>query len=278
MRAWAVDLPAGRGSRPGRIDRPSAALKWQLTVCGWIDWFDETRLAAICWPDAQFLDQPDAQAASIYGRLIDLDGTIASEVVVQEGGDASVTDPLLDRGSGTLALWDPIGHVFIRANLLTGDVVLNEIDLSAPTFVEPHRPLGTPPHWETLASDFQSQTSGQLIAKPDGGLLAVGFVNTNQDGGSGERVWTPPGSSGIWAFDGVGTLTDHWDAVAAYNAIGISYDGRWVLAAGTPGGDNAGRAAPEWEASVSIYDIRDGRLATRLNQLGRDTYIGLLNH
>ncbi|HEV8545369.1 MAG TPA: hypothetical protein VGQ64_03690 [Candidatus Limnocylindrales bacterium] len=51
----------------------------------------------------------------------------------------------------------------------------------------------------------------------------------------------------------------------------------WVLAAGTPGGDTAGRPAPDWEASVSIYDIRDGHLAVRINELGSDTYIGLLN-
>lgn len=276
MRAWAVDLPPGNGSRVGRIDRPSAALKWQLTVCGWIDWFDATTLAAICWPDAPFLGEPDSPVASISGRLIELDGTVASEIDVQDGADASITDPLLDRASGTLALWDPSGHVFIRANLLTGDVIRNEIDVGAPTFDEPHRPLGTPPAWETLASDFQSQTSGQLIAEPDGGLLAIGFLPT--DDGGGERGMWLPRSSGIWAFDGVaGTLIDHWEAVAAYHSIGISGDGRWVLAAGAPGGDASGTPAPEWEASVTIYDIRDGRLAVRINELGIDTYIGLLN-
>jgi hypothetical protein len=277
MRAWAVDLLAGGGSRLGRIDRPSAALKWQLTVCGWIDWFDATRLAAICWPDALFLDEPDSLPGSIFGRLIELDGTVASEVIVQDRAEASITDPLLDRESGTLALWDPSGHVFIRANLLTGDVMRNEIDVHAPTF-EPQSPLRTPPAWETLASDFQSQTSGQLIAEPDGGLLAIGFVMTNQDSGDGGRRWVPPGSSGIWAFDGVaGTLIDHWEPAAAYQSIGISHDGRWVLAAGAPGGDTAGRPAPAWEASVTVYDIRDGRLAVRINELGIDTYIGLLN-
>jgi hypothetical protein len=28
---------------------------------------------------------------------------------------------------------------------------------------------------------------------------------------------------------------------------------------------------------VSIYDIRDGHLAVRINEIGSDTYIGLLN-
>jgi hypothetical protein len=42
-------------------------------------------------------------------------------------------------------------------------------------------------------------------------------------------------------------------------------------------GDTAGRPAPDWEASETIYDIRDGRLGVRINELGIDNYIGLLN-
>jgi len=81
------------------------------------------------------------------------------------------------------------------------------------------------------------------------------------------------GSTGIWVFDGPQlSLLDHWSPLAAYVNIGLSRDGRWLLAAAGPGNDEDGNEA-SWESSITAHDTSDGHPALQLGRLGMDVQV-----
>src|SRR4029077_12109176 len=77
-------------------------------------------------------------------------------------------------------------------------------------------------------------------------------------------------STGIWAFDAQTLgLVAHWTAAAMYDQVGVSPDGRYVLAVGLEGMTADGRLA-DWDSSLVIHDVRDGRAVEQIGHLVGD--------
>ncbi len=125
------------------------------------------------------------------------------------------------------------------------------------------------PAWTTLASDMRIYSTPQLIAEPGGSrLFALGIITGDRGYGGPEYA-----STGVWVFDAREfSLVDRWTAVTAYGSIGLSSDGRWLLAAGQPGADADGNPA-QWQSSLTVHDTVDGRPALLLGSLGSDNQI-----
>jgi len=119
------------------------------------------------------------------------------------------------------------------------------------------------PQWATLGSDLRLWSTPQLIGEPGGSrLFALGLRESRMRDGTG------PASTGIWVFDAGGfTAVDHWAPLTSYAGLGLSDDGRWLLASGNPGADGDGNPAT-WQSSLTILDAADGRPALQLGSLG----------
>ena len=182
-------------------------------------------------------------------------------------------EPVFDRANQTLFIWQPEAHILTRADLGSLAVESTKVDPAAAGPAEGSPPSGLPrrPDWEMLASDYRVFSAPQLLPEPGGErLFALGMTARNDY----SRFFNA--STGVWVFDSAdGRLLDLWGAVAAYQALGFSADGRWLYAVGAPGVDDQGNEA-QWEASLTIHDLVDGRPASQLGRLGSDVHTPVL--
>lgn len=261
---WLIDVDSA--SADGAVGRPapvSEAFAGRLRGCYWITWTTDDELAAICWPT-------DQSGSTVGLVVLDPNGTERGHVDLPSAMNSWLTDPALDRANRLVYLWMPNAHTLQRVDLDTRRIDELKVDpkatVNGPSGSAPGGSgSGVRPEWGTFTSDLRLYYGPQLLPEPGGSrLFALGIL---PEEGNARRN---PVSSGIWVFDATGfSLSDRWGAVAAYGTIGLSRDGRWLLAAGAPGTDEQGNQA-DWQASITVHDVSDGRPALQLGRLGTD--------
>jgi hypothetical protein len=205
-------------------------------------------------------------------HIENLDGS-SSEVDVGEPVGRDDLDWLLDADAGVVYRWSRFSHVIARLDVRTLEV--RAVDLSQfGERLESIRPNAEPSRaragravWMPLqAADGFERT--RLAGSFDGSLLyAIGMR-----AGTGTRPSGPLlASTGIWVFDAATLgLVGHWQAAAMYDEVGLTPDGRFVLATGAEGMNAEGLLA-DWSSSLSIHDVEDGKLVEQIGRLFGDT-------
>ena len=266
---WLVDLaePGARGGPIGRATALSGDLTATIQSCFWLQWLDEERLLGSCWRQ----DGPSSMGVTTF----DLTGATQSTVEFQPDQSNWTADPILDRANRIVYFWSPVGHRFDAIHLDGGEVDTLKADVETLN-PSPAPPPGsrTSPAWTTFLSDLAPWYNAQFLADPGGTrLYGLGLREPDTSSGNGFNAY---GSTGIWVLDPASfTLVDHWAPAAAYGSIGLSRDGRWMLAVGQPDADTDGNNTA-WPPSVAIHDTRDGRLAVQVGDLGRDSGVLLV--
>ncbi len=156
----------------------------------------------------------------------------------------------IDAGSGSVFVWDPLGHVMARIDARTGRV-------SGTTAIPPAERgaqdgVTTAPLARPLGSDA-------LALSSDGTrLYALGRPRPDRTGGS----------SGVWVFDArTLALLDHWEPTADFVSLAASADGRWVYAIGAWGADAEGRPSRQ-DSSLTIFEAVTGDVRLIAGQPG----------
>lgn len=260
---WFVEVAADGASLANPRPMPAP---WGdvLARCSWLTWLGEDELVAQCWQDFS-----GAPGSTVNVRSFNVDAAIIADVAVKVSPNWGVGEPVFDRANRTAWMWDPLEHVLHKVDLRTGTADRIDPDPAAPApvpVVPP--PTGETPDWTSALSTSQFWYGSSLTFDPDGTrLYAAGF---SQDPNAGDvHVW-PGGSSGVWVFDAASfALVDHWPAAAAYSGVTLSPSGRWLMAAGQAGIDAAGNPAG-WDASLTVHDTVDGRVALQLGDLGQE--------
>ena len=194
-------------------------------------------------------------------RRITAEGGVAPDVRVAggEGIDGDTTALSADRSA--LFVWDPASARLTRVNLATGEITRGD-GLSARADAGPLAALG---HWLAPPALAKSLLRGSVIVSPDGArVYAIGIRQ-----GVDERDLT--GSAGIFVFDAM-TLESRgiWQPTADFVSLAISPDSRFVYAAGLPGIDFMGRQRLDQQASITVFDSRDGSIRLVAGELGGD--------
>jgi hypothetical protein len=264
---WLIDADQSTTDAPiGRLTPLERSFAARLRGCSWMAWTSPGEVGAICWPV-----DPAAQESLTF-VLLGPDGTEHGHVDLIDGMNSWIADPLLDRANRMVYFWQPGEHALSRIDLdrlrldkLTVDPAATGGGPAAPS-EEPDS--GRRPDWVTFTSDMHMFYGPQLVAEPgDRRLFAGGILQLE----SSTRFSFA--SSGIWVFDARElTLLDRWSPLAGYGSIGLSSDGRWLLAAGGPGADEHGNAA-DWQASITVHDMSDGHPALQLGRLGTDIQV-----
>jgi hypothetical protein len=264
---WRIEVDPGLASGSiGRVTSLDRSFVERLRGCNSVAWTNAREIAAVCWPMT-------ALTSNVTLVLFDPDGAELGHVDLLGVIDSWITDPVLDRANRVVYLWQPGGHVLSRVDLDSRSIDQVNVDPAATGGGPSSRPSDGPgsglaPEWATLGSDLHLYYRPQLVPEPGTNrLFALGVLEQRTTEQFGY------GSSGIWVFDGAElSLLDHWEALAAYGSIGLSSDGRWLLAAGEQGVDAEGRQA-SWESSITVLDTSDGRPALQLGRLGFEVQV-----
>jgi hypothetical protein len=181
-------------------------------------------------------------------------------------------DWLVDAGAGRVYRWSRFSHVIAELNAATGDVIVRTIDPGltglAGVSADTARPetRSSRAAWAQLTS-AADVPKDRLAGSVDGTLVyAVGVTSGAGNGVSGPLL----ASTGIWAFDAETLgLVAHVPAMAMYDQVATSPDGRYVLAVGLEGMTPDGRLA-DWDSSLVIHDASDGRVVEQIGHLVGD--------
>ena len=211
------------------------------------------------------LTPEDPVAPGFSVRVMDVEGRVLSEMTLPMGDTGWGFESLIDRANRMVYLWEPTERRFTRIDLdtLATDAVTYELGAQRAPGIEPAT-SERPPEW------LQGGTAGYLSGfhtmtpTPDGSrLLAVGMSQSTSSQAGGPMV------HGIFAIDRASmALVGRWAPAAAYVALSVLADGRSVAAAGNPWSDVQG-IQREWQGSLTIHDIDDGRIIARYGQLGQ---------
>jgi hypothetical protein len=265
--AWLVELERGADGTIGHAVDLGEASAERIARCPYLAWTALDELTALCWPPAD----PATGLASLL--VMRPDGTEIRRSFVPGSPRTWFSEPILDLANRAAYVWQPGEHTLTRIHLDGEPAEQLKLDpgatIGGPTESTPAAPAtGRRPEWGTFGSDFRLWYSPTMIPERGGSrLFALGM---EEEGGRGQYS---PGSTGIWVLDaGTFELVDRWAAVASYSGLGQSPDGRWLLAGGLPGSNEDG-VLTSWEASLTVFDIRDGRPAAQFGRLGADTYM-----
>jgi hypothetical protein len=271
-KVWTIGLDE-RGGGPvagGLVPFPEVAAN-RLRQCPWVTWTTPDELAAVCWPGDP--------VATFNAVILRADGSEVRRSEIPWAMDSWFAEPILDLANRALYLWQPNAHLLQRVELDTGRTDRLEVEPDATAGgIAGSSPgpggatLRKPAVWATFGSDLRLYNNLQIIPERGGSrLFALGMLTGDQGYGGPEFA-----STGIWVFDGREfALVDRWAAATGYSSLGLSDDGRWLMATGMPGADADGNPA-SWEASLTIHDTIDGRPALQLGSLGSDTQIFLM--
>ena len=262
---WLLDLDQSPASGTiGEATPLGPAFASLLKTCYAAAWTTDDELASVCWSTDQA-----SYETTISVRLFDAAGKDLGKVDL---GDPNGwwAEPVLDRANRTIFLWQSNLHILSRVDIDRREVDEITVDYTAgfdgPSGVGPGAGgSGVRPDWATFSSDARFGYAPQLIVEPGGNrIYALGFLPDE----SGVRYSLA--STGVWVFDSsTFSLLDRWSALAGYGSIGLSNDGRWLLAAGSSGTDEDGNETT-WQSSITVHDVSDGRPALQLGRLGTD--------
>lgn len=262
---WLVDVGDGDAGREiGPVVTVTGDLDGAYSTCSYsLQWLTDEALLGACWRQGDNVLGP-AMSVTTFG----LDGAAVSSIDYAPDQTWWTVEPILDRANRAVYFWSPVGHLLDRIDLASARVdrvsVDPDVESDPPASgTEPRRA----PDWTTFTSDFVPWSSPQLFGEPGGErIFALGLVEGPPETDRGSSF----GSSGIWVFDAATLqLIDRWPAAAAYTALDLTRDGRWMVAIGQEGVDTAGKPSA-WPYSVTVHDARDGRLALQAGDVGND--------
>jgi hypothetical protein len=265
-RAWLTDASSSTAgvARLGKAAAIDGPLVSGMRQCGWVAWARNEEIVTVCWPQTESPEAPDAMLnVTRFGT----DATEIGRAEIKGPIGSWVAEPILDRANGELFVWEPERHVLHRVDLGRDRADQIEIDPDSrpPGRVEHLGPSARPrPDWTTMTSDYTPYSASQVVAEPGNGrIFAIGLRQSgNRSSGYGFRT------TGIWAFDTERfSVGDRWIPKAMYGSLGVTRDGRWLIATGVPGVDVQGNPA-DWRPSLTIHDITDGRAALTLGSVG----------
>jgi len=261
--AWTIDLEvAGGGVALGHPTAFAEAAADRLRQCVWAAWTAADEITAICWPRYQ-------GTMTLGASILRADLSEVRRTDITGRRQDWFAEPILDQANRAVYLWQPTGHALHRLDIDQGRADRIDVDPDAtvggPGTGSGAPPSGKQPQWSTMQSDLRLWNIPQVIPEQGGSrLFAIGSTQNGRGDGGADFAST----TGIWVFDAREfTVVDRWAPVAAYNSLGISDDGRWLMAAGIPGVDADGKPAT-WQASLTILDAADGRPALQLGSLG----------
>lgn len=194
-------------------------------------------------------------------RRISAEGSVSPDVRVSgaQGIDGDTTVLSADRSA--LFAWDPASATLARIDLATGEITRGE-GLSARLEAGPLAAIGG---WLAPSAVAKSLLRGSVVVSPDGmRVYALGIEEGVDDRDTS-------GSTGIFVFDAA-TLESVglWQPTSDFVSLAISPDSRFVYAAGLPGVDFMGRRRVGQEASITVFDARDGSIRLVAGELGGD--------
>jgi hypothetical protein len=200
-------------------------------------------------------------AALTLLRRLGSDGSLLGDVRVPgEPGIDGDTTALSPDGSALFA-WDPAAATLSRIDLATGETRTREgaarLDGG---------PLAAFGAWLAPSVAAKVFLRGSVVVSADGTrVYAIGV----EDGVDEREV---SGSTGVFAFDSdTLEVLGIWRPTAAFVSLAVSGDGRFVYAAGLPGVDADGRVRLGQQASITVFDTRDGSPRLIAGQLAGGT-------
>ncbi|HEX4896996.1 MAG TPA: hypothetical protein VFV53_01400, partial [Candidatus Limnocylindrales bacterium] len=226
-------------------------------------WATNTDYVVLCRQTVGDSRMPEARVETI-------DGSVAGHLL----GDAIGRDDLdwlVDTTAGVVYRWSRFSHALARLDVRTGNVLSRALGGSADE-IDAVQPAGG--RWPETPDDLQATWAQllpasslghpRLVGSRDGSLLyAIGMRSTPGELSSGPLE----ASTGIWVFEArTLALLARWPAAAMYDEIGLTPDGRYVLAAGLEGVTADGRVA-DWASSLAFHDTRDGSVAEHIGDI-----------
>jgi hypothetical protein len=253
---WTVDRSDGRWGRFEGVDIQEA--ESPAADCSQQGWASATTFVEFCRSS-----ETDAQGnQQVFVRI-----ERGSELVEVPLGSLFFEDDtswLLDGTNAVAYGWSSMSHHLYRLDLASDTLTDRLVAGAEPTLVpeaSPGDPGATSIEWQPLgrASEYPAT---RLVGSSDGRLLyAVGSADSpSAVSGSG-------GPSSIWVIDSRSlALVGSWPALASYQSIALSANGRYVLALGNPGPAESrvfGNHGPE----LVIHDPSDGSAVAIMRSL-----------
>jgi hypothetical protein len=182
-------------------------------------------------------------------RRIGADGSLLGDVRVSGGVGIDGDTTALGRDGTTLFAWDPTSSTLTRIDLASGEKATRK----GTTARIDAGPLAAFGRWLAPSVTAKTLLRGSVIVSADGTrVYAIGV----EEGLGGREV---SGSTGVFAFDAETLeVVGIWQPTADFVSLAVSGDGQFVYAAGLPGLDAAGRVRLGQQASITVFDTRDG--------------------
>lgn len=192
-------------------------------------------------------------------RRITAEGSVLPDVRIAGAEGINGDTTALSQDGSALFIWNPASATLTRVDLATGETTRGD-GLSARLDGGPLAAIG---QWLAPTAAAKSLLRGSVIVSPDGTrVYAIGVKD-----GVDDRDIT--GSAGVFVFDAATLATlGVWPPTADFVSLTVSADGRFVYAAGLPGVDFMGRQRLEQQASITVFDSRDGSVRLVAGELG----------
>ncbi|MBA2718784.1 MAG: hypothetical protein H0U52_06015 [Chloroflexi bacterium] len=198
-------------------------------------------------------------------RVMDAAGRTMVAANIPASPDGFSIEPLVDRASGEVYLWDQMGLGLIRLDVatLTPESTVYDAAAEFSAGLAPHV-LPREPDWVAGGSALLVGGFGQIAASADGTRLYL--LGRRQPT---NRESNGPETLGVFVVDRATlALVDRWAPAAAYYTIAALPDGQSV-AIGAIGGLDTTGLETSWTASLTLHDAQDGRIVARYGRLGQ---------
>lgn len=202
------------------------------------------------------------QSLETIVRRVASDGSVIGDTRVASAGDLgdpSATTVVTPDGTAVLQ-WNPTAKILTRVDVETGET---RVGTGEATAVRDGGPLGWLGRWLAPTAAAKVLLSSGIALSPDGTrayALGIDVSSGCCDFGA---------SAGVFVFDTSSmTQVAHWPPTADLVSVGISADGRFVYAAGSPQVNGNGTVVMQ-AASITVFDATDGSVRLMAGQLGR---------
>lgn len=268
-RTWQIDVDGERLSVARATDDADTDAPDQCDAEGWATDEEYVLLCRI----------GSADSVVPLARVVGPDGSVRATEVGEPLGPDSV-DWLVDLTAGAIYRWSPFSHIIARMDVRSGAVVSrsigsnqDEIAAASPEATE-STTLPRAVRWTRFGDGQGFGPGARLVGSPDGTLLyAIGLRASGPEWPEGPDL----ASTGVWLFDPTDLrVVGHWRAVAMYDQIAVTPDGRALVATGTPGSDGAG-GPTQWGYPLALHDVTDGHVAELIGDtVGTDGFTPVL--
>ncbi|MGH2407842.1 MAG: hypothetical protein ACRDF7_07195 [Candidatus Limnocylindrales bacterium] len=237
--AWVVDIDAdGTFGQVRQLATPAATAH----PCDWTGFATPDVIVTVC-PFLSLDDSGRMAGTDIDVRTWRPDGSQISSATIAGGFLASYGQPVIDQTHGLVYIWDP--H---RSRLLLIDVHDGFITVVPDLTIR-----------QTLHQAFWSRPDSSLAADADGLLVGDPVAHRlyalalSTDAGA-----SPPGASSIVVLDAdTQRVLDRWPVQGVYASLGVSPNGRWLVAGAAAGQDDVNAGLP----SMAVHDPATGIVA-----------------